>query len=229
MGWLRTTFNSTIGMKWLMGLTGLILSGFVLGHMLGNLQVFLGPEALNAYADKLQQLGGLLWAARIGLLTAIVLHITSAVRLTLLNKAARPQPYARLNPLVSSYASRTMFMSGLIIATFVVYHLAHFTLGLTDPSNYVLHDGSGRHDVYAMVVLGFRKPVVSLLYIIAMVPLMLHLQHGISSIFQTFGLNYPKYNPIFRAAGPVISTIVFLGNCSIPLAALTGILTVAGH
>jgi succinate dehydrogenase / fumarate reductase cytochrome b subunit len=231
MAWLRTTFNSTIGMKWLMGLTGLALSLFVLAHMLGNLQVYLGPEALNAYSDTLQHLGELLWVMRIGLLTVFVVHIISAVRLSQLNRSARPDRYAVVTPQVSRYASRTMLMGGLIILGFVIFHLVHFTLGQVNPAQFNLHDAKGRHDVYAMVVLGFRQPLIAFTYILAMVPLMLHLQHGASSFFQSLGLNYPKYNYIFRAAGPMLSTVIFIGNCSIPLAILVGLVPypVTGH
>ena len=231
MSFVRNAYNSTIGMKWVMGLTGAGLFLFVLVHMLGNLQMYLGPDAINTYAEKLQHMGGLLWVARAGLLTLFALHVTSAIRLTLLNRAARPVAYQVVTPQVSAYAARTMMVGGLVLLTFVVYHLAHFTLGLTDPASFTLRDAQGRHDVYAMVVLGFRQPVVALLYIVAMVPLVLHLQHGVSSAFQTLGANHPRYNRIFRAAGPVLGTLIFVGNVSIPLAILAGLIPypVAGH
>ncbi|MBI3783245.1 MAG: succinate dehydrogenase cytochrome b subunit [Deltaproteobacteria bacterium] len=231
MVWLRRTFDSTVGMKWLMGITGLFLTLFVFVHMLGNLQVYLGPDALNTYAETLQHLGELLWVARVGLFTIFVVHIVSAIRLSQLNRSARPQGYAVITPQVSRYASRTMLMGGLIVLGFVVYHLMHFTLGLVSPEQFHLQDAKGRHDVYAMVVIGFRQPLIAFSYILAMVPLMLHLQHGASSFFQSLGLNYPKYNNLFRAVGPVLSAIIFIGNCSIPLAILAGLVPypVAGH
>lgn len=231
MGWVRNSYNSTIGMKWVMGLTGAGLVLFVLVHMLGNLQMYLGPDAINTYAEKLQHLGGLLWAARAGLLTLFALHVTSAIRLTLLNRAARPVAYQVVTPQVSAYAARTMMVGGIVLVTFVAYHLAHFTLGLTDSANFTLHDAQGRHDVYAMVVLGFRQPLVALLYIVAMVPLALHFQHGASSVFQTLGANHPRYNRLFRAVGPVLGAVIFIGNVSIPLAILAGVIAypVAGH
>ena len=224
MAWLRNTVTSTIGMKWLMGLTGLLLSLFVLAHMLGNLQIYLGPEAINQYGENLRHIPSLLWTMRIGLFCTFVIHIISAVRLTQLNRSARPVAYAVVTQQVSSYASRSMLMGGLIVLGFLVYHLAHFTWGLTQPQQFALHDAQGRHDVYAMVVLGFRQPLIAGLYILAMAPLLLHLQHGVSSFFQTLGLNYPKYNRVFRAAGPVFSVIIFVGNCSIPLAVLAGLI-----
>ncbi len=224
MTWFRALFRSTVGLKWLMGTSGLVLSGFVVVHMFGNLQIYLGPDAINAYAESLRKMPLLLWAARIVLLAAFLLHVLSAVRITQLNRAARPTPYELWSPQVTTYAARTMFMGGVILAGFIVYHLAHFTFGLTHPDHFKLHDAKGRHDVYAMVVLGFRQPLVSLSYLLAMVPLLLHLQHGVSSFFQTFGLNHPRYNRIIRALGPIVSLIVFLGNCSIPLAVLAGLI-----
>lgn len=217
-------FRSTVGLKWLMGLSGLVLSAFVVVHMLGNLQIYLGPEAINAYAESLRKMPVLLWTARIVLLVAFLLHVFSAFRITQLNRAARPQAYELWSPQVTTYAARTMFMGGIILAGFVLYHLAHFTFGLTHPEHFKLHDAKGRHDVYAMVVLGFRQPLVSLSYLVAMVPLLLHLQHGVSSFLQTFGINHPRYNSIIRALGPVVGLIVFFGNCSIPLAVLAGLI-----
>jgi succinate dehydrogenase / fumarate reductase cytochrome b subunit len=231
MDWLKSTLNSSIGMKWTMGVTGLALALFVLAHLLGNLQIYEGPEALNEYGVSLRKLGALLWVARIGLLVMVTLHIVSAVRLTQLNRAARPVPYAVVSPQVSGYAARTMFMGGLILFGFICYHLAHFTFGLTNPEQFSLHDAQGRHDIYAMVVLGFRQPLISAIYILAMIPLALHLSHGVSSAFQTLGANSPKYNGLLRAIGPVYASIIFIGNVSMPLAVLAGVIPypVVGH
>jgi succinate dehydrogenase / fumarate reductase cytochrome b subunit len=231
MNWLERTLNSTIGMKWTMSLTGIALFVFVLAHMLGNLQVYAGPERLNAYSAALQGMGPLLWLMRLGLLAVFAIHVASALRLTQLNRASRPTPNVVVTPQVSSYASRTMMMGGLILLGFILYHLAHFTLGLTHPEQFALHDDLGRHDVYAMVVLGFRQPLISLLYILAMIPLALHLSHGVSSVFQTLGINSPAYNRAIGAAGPVFAAIIFIGNVSIPLAVLAGVVPypVAGH
>jgi succinate dehydrogenase / fumarate reductase cytochrome b subunit len=222
MSAFRAVFGSTVGTKFVMGATGAILAGFVVVHMLGNLQIYLGPEVLNAYAASLREMPLLLWAARLVLLVAVLLHIASAVRLRRLEGAARPQPYELWAPQATTYAARTMFFGGLALAGFILYHLAHFTFGLTHPEHFSLHDAQGRHDVYGMVVLGFRQPLVSFLYIAAMIPLALHLRHGVSSIFQSFGLNHPKFQWIFRGLGPAIALIVFLGNVSIPLAVLAG-------
>lgn len=224
MDWLKRMLNSSIGMKWTMGLTGLALALFVLAHMLGNLQIYAGPDQLNSYAVHLRDLGPLLWLARIGLLVLFSAHIASAIRLTQLNRSARPVPYAVVTPQVSGYAARSMLMGGLIVLGFVCYHLAHFTLGLTHPEQFALHDAQGRHDVYAMVVLGFRQPLVAALYILAMVPLALHLSHGVSSAFQTLGVNHPKYQSLLHALGPAFASIIFIGNVSIPLAVLSGLI-----
>ena len=231
MDWLKRTLNSSIGMKWIMGLSGLALALFVLAHMLGNLQIYAGPDQLNDYAVHLRDLGPLLWIARIGLIVLFSAHIASAIRLTQLNRAARPVPYAVVSPQVSGYAARSMLMGGLIVLGFLSYHLAHFTFGLTHPEQFALHDAQGRHDVYAMVVLGFRQPLVSAIYILAMVPLALHLSHGVSSAFQTLGVNHPKYQSLLHAIGPVFASIIFIGNVSMPLAVLSGLIPypVAGH
>lgn len=222
MAGLGEFLRSTVGSKFVMALTGFILTSFVIAHMLGNLQIYLGPEVLNAYAESLRGMPVLLWGVRIVLLAAVSLHIVSAVRLTRRNRAAREEGYEVLSPQVTSYAARTMFMGGLILAGFVLYHLAHFTFGLTHPEHFALHDAQGRHDVYGMVVMGFRQPLVAFLYILAMVPLMLHLQHGVSSAFQTLGANHPHYNWLLRAIGPAVGILVFIGNVSIPLAVLAG-------
>jgi succinate dehydrogenase / fumarate reductase cytochrome b subunit len=154
----------------------------------------------------------------------VLLHIVSAIRLTQMNRAARPVPYAMVSPQVSGYAARTMLMGGLILLGFICYHLAQFTLGFVNPEQFSLHDAQGRHDVYAMVVLCFRQPLIAAIYILAMVPLVLHLSHGVSSAFQTLGVNSPKYRSLLRAIGPVFGSIIFIGNVSIPLAVLSGVI-----
>src|SRR5690349_11199385 len=145
-------WNSSLGKKYIMALTGVGLFIFVVGHMLGNLQIFVGRESINRYGAFLQGLGELLWVARIGLLVLVLLHIWSAVKLSAENKAARPVGYGEYTPKGSSYASRTMLMSGLIIAAFIIYHLLHFTVQVQgingSGTNFVeLHDDKGRHDV----------------------------------------------------------------------------------
>lgn len=218
--------RSSIGTKLIMALTGLALLGFVIAHMIGNLQVFAGPEKLNAYAHTLQSLGPILWAMRLGLLAIFVLHVVSAFKLWTANRAARgPNGYARLNPSASSYASRTMIWSGFIVLAFVVYHLLHFTLGQVQPALFHTPDALDpkRHDVYRMIILGFRSAPVALSYVVAQVLLGLHLSHGVSSVFQTLGCTNARLECVKKAAGPLVATVIVIGNCAIPLTILLGL------
>ena len=226
MSWLIDFAKSSIGAKVVMGVTGAMLVGFVIMHMLGNLQVFLGQDALNAYAKSLHDLGGLLWVARLGLIGAVLLHIVSGLRLASLNSAARPVAYANETTVQASFASRYMRMSGLVLLAFIAYHLAHFTLGLTHPDHKALTDSMGRPDVYSMVILGFKQPAASLSYVVAMVLLWFHLNHGASSLFKSLGLRHPKYNSMLDKVGPVVATLVVAGNIAMPLAVLAGIIGV---
>ncbi len=211
-----------------MAVTGLILFGFVIVHMLGNLQIFLGQEALNAYAEHLEDFGALLWIARGILLTALVAHMISALSLAIENKNARPIPYAVQDTVQASFASRTMVMTGLIIFAFVIFHLAHLTFGKIHPEVYSLMDAKGRHDLYSVVILGFQDYRVAGTYVLAMFFLCLHLSHGISSLFQSLGLNNVKTQPVFKTAAKLIALLIFIGNCSIPMASLFGVLKPAG-
>ncbi len=210
--------GSSIGRKLIMASTGAILVGFVLGHMLGNLQVYLGPDAMNAYAVFLRQAlhGAGLWIARAVLLVSVVLHIWSATSLTLSSRAARPIGYRELKWKESTYASRTMRWSGVIILFFVIYHLLHFTFGSVHPS---FIEG----DVYHNVVAGFRSVPVSLFYIVAMVLLGLHLRHGVWSMFQTLGVSHPRYIRMAHVGAWVFATIIVIGNISFPIAVLAGV------
>jgi len=215
---------SSIGSKWIVALTGLVLAGFVIVHMAGNLQVFLGPDALNAYAAKLKGLPALLWIARIALLLAVLVHIGIALRLAVRNLVARPQRYRASGTVQATLSSRTMVFTGPMIAAFVLYHLLHFTFGAIYPDAYHRTDPQGRHDVYTMTVLGFRNVWIALSYVVAMVFLGLHLRHGVSSLFQTVGVRHPKLGRVGLLAGPALASIVAFGNVSIPVAALTGAL-----
>lgn len=219
---LSQALKSSIGAKAIMALTGVGLLGFVLVHMLGNLQIFLGQEAVNAYAAKLQGLGGLLWVARGGLLALLLAHVATAARLTRLNRAARPVRYAAAQAQVTSYAARTMVMTGLIVLAFVVYHLLHFTLGVTHAGHFGLRDAAGRHDVYSMVILGFREVPVAIGYLLAQALLALHLSHGASSLFQSLGVTHPALRCVKEKAGPALALLVFAGNAAIVLACLLG-------
>lgn len=213
--------NSSLGLKYRMALTGFLLFGFVVTHLLGNLQIYAGPETLNAYAEKLEELGPLLWVARIGLIAIFVAHLVTAFQLKLINNKARPQGYHHPDTIQASLASRSMLLSGLVILAYILYHLAHFTFVCTHPELAVLKH---QENVYGMVIAGFSNPLVSGFYVLAQVFLAAHLSHGISSVFQTFGLNQKRYRCTTRLIGPAIAGIITLGYISIPVAVLAGFL-----
>jgi len=208
--------QSSVGSKYLMALTGLALIVFVIVHMLGNLQIFFGPEALNAYAHHLKESPLFLWSARSGLLVVFVLHVILGLRLAYANSRARPRPYVCESTFQASWAARHMLLTGLVLLAFVLFHLAHFTLGLIHEGSFI--DAGGQQDVYAMVIVGFRTTWITLTYLLAMVFLWLHLWHGASSWLQSLGLNSRKTAGLVQWFGPVVATIVLVGNCSIPLA-----------
>lgn len=226
MGWFGKYINSSVGAKQVMAITGLMLVGFVLMHMLGNLQIYAGQDAVNSYAATLKALGPLLWVARVIILVVFIVHVRSAIRLSKMNRAARPVKYHQTSYEKSSYASRTMVMSGIILLAFIVFHLAHLTFHIGPMSEALGIDQYGRPDVYTMTVLGFQKIPVSIAYIAAMVLLCLHLSHGITSFFQTLGMNHPKYNSLFKLSGPMIAGLIFIGNCSMPIAVLAKLVKV---
>jgi succinate dehydrogenase / fumarate reductase cytochrome b subunit len=202
-----------------MAVSGLVLFGFVVGHMLGNLQVYLGAEALNAYAVFLREFlhGAGIWVARTALLAALALHVWAATSLTLDNRGARPVGYRRTRHRESTYASRTMVWSGPILLLFIAYHLMHFTFGNLHPDFRV-------GDVYHNFIVGFRPWPVSLFYVLAMLALGLHLYHGVWSMLQTLGLNHPRFNTLRHAFSSLTTVVVVAGNISFPLAVLSGLL-----
>jgi succinate dehydrogenase / fumarate reductase cytochrome b subunit len=221
--------SSSIGRKWIVALTGLVLFGFVVGHLIGNLQVFLGSsEPINRYGAFLQGLGELLWAIRFFLLAMLVLHIVFTIKLRMENRVARPVNYAVIERRATSPAARWMLLSGLMVFCFIVYHLLHYTVQVPAVNGIgqnfeTLHDSKGRHDVYRMMILGFSNPVASAFYVVGVALLSLHLNHGIMSMFQTLGLNSGKVRPLWEKGGPAVSWLIFLGYASIPVAILTGI------
>lgn len=220
-------FTSSVGKKFVMAVTGLALFIFVLLHLAGNLQVFLGPEALNRYGNFLQSNTELLWPARIILIILVALHIWAAVKLTLQNRAARPQRYAKYDTVVASYASRTMIWSGLIVLAFIIYHLLHFTaevqtVNMTGKNFKDLVDVNGHHDVFAMMVIGFEKPVVAAFYIFAMFLLFAHLSHGLGAMFNSLGWKSPAYKGLIEKFAKVVSWLIFLGYITIPIAIQLG-------
>jgi succinate dehydrogenase / fumarate reductase, cytochrome b subunit len=210
-------FASTNGKKMVMALTGFILFAFVVGHMMGNMQIYAGADKFNAYGHFLHGVPELLWIVRIGLLAAVGLHIWASVGLASRNLSARPVGYAKRQNTVSTYASRTMYWSGPILLAFVIYHLLHLTAG-------VVHPGSNfqEGDVYGNTVGGFQVWYVSAWYIFSMILLGLHLRHGVWSMFQSLGMNHPRHTPILRKFAIVFAVVVTAGFISIPLSVLLG-------
>ena len=216
-----TALRSSIGAKLVMAVTGIVLLLFVIFHLLGNLQVFLGPEALNHYAEKLHSVPRLLWILRLGLIVCVLLHILAAIRVAILNRAARPQRYVKLRAQAASWAARTLQLSGGVIAIYVVYHLLHFTFRSVHTEH--VREVDGHIDVYAMVVGSFQEPSIALVYSLSMVLVALHLSHGIGGFLQTLGLGHPRYSKNLRLLGPVLATLLAVGYISIPLAVLFGL------
>lgn len=216
--------RTTVAAKATMAVTGIVLLLFVLGHMAGNLQVFLGPEAMNSYAEFLHQFGhGLaLWVVRAVLLACLVLHVASAAYVVRVSKAARPVAYAVKKDVATDFAARTMWMTGLIVLAFVVYHLLHFTI---DPLGHYhdFVDAEGRHDVHRMVVTAFQNLPTVAVYVVAQVLLAMHISHGGSSLFQTLGWRTPCNARWVDRIGPTLAAIVLVGNLFIPLGVFAGL------
>ncbi len=257
---------STIGSKFIVAITGLGLTLFVFFHMVGNLQVFFGPAVLNHYAHLLQSTPELLWVVRGGLLVFFVAHLGLSIRLRLQNRSARPVAYVHPpKQIKSTFSSQSMIWSGLAILFFLIYHLAHFTVGVTNPDHYKLHvdpqvaisdvktaeslptkifsletekEASkemilldleekwgplGSHDVYSMVIHGFRQPLITLAYVLAMVCLGLHMWHGVSSSFQTLGAMKPRWHTFLERFGKGLTAVVVIGNILIAVVILLGV------
>jgi succinate dehydrogenase / fumarate reductase cytochrome b subunit len=207
----------------IVAVTGIILILFVVGHLLGNLQIFLGPEWINGYAQHLRDLGPLLWLIRIILLATVLIHIYVPIRLAIDNRRARPEAYTEKHNVKATFASRHMVMSGLIVLAFIIYHLAHFTVRVTDRRFGLLkNDPLGHYDVYSMMVYGFQNPYVSAFYVVGLFLLTLHLTHGASSFFQSVGMNNQKLTPRLAFGGRVFAWLLFVGYTSIPVAILLG-------
>ena len=210
--------------------TGVILILFVIGHLLGNLQIFLGPDWINGYAEHLRDLGPFLWVIRAFLLVTVLVHIYYTIRLAMENRRARPERYRRKETVKATLASRSMVMSGLILLAFIIYHLLHFTVRTTDPRFLTLpKDPLGHYDVYSMMILGFQSWLVSGFYILGMFLLALHLSHGSSSFFQSLGLNNQKLTPGLALGGRIFAWCLFIGYSSIPAAVLLGWVKLVPH
>jgi succinate dehydrogenase / fumarate reductase cytochrome b subunit len=208
-------YASTTGKKAAMAVSGCILFLFVVGHLIGNLQIYEGPNKLNGYAVLLRSMPALLWSVRTVLLAMVLLHIWSSAQLAARNISARPVGYQKKKTAGSSYASRTMYWSGPIILAFVIYHLLDFTFGKVNP-----HYEPG--DVYGNVVASFQVIPIAMFYIVAMLLLCLHLYHGLWSMFQSLGISHPRYTPVLRKGAAVVAILIAAGNISIPVAVLSG-------
>ena len=240
MSWILDFYRSAMGKKAVMAVTGVMLFGFVFGHMIGNLKLYYGPAeldedgrvvhaaALDEYAVGLREIGKpvlgkeqALWLARLGLLAAVFLHIHAATTLTLLNRRARGVSYAKASPQAATYASRTMRWGGAILLLFIVYHLMHLTFGNVHPD---FEHGA----VYNNVVVGFQNPLVAGFYIVAQVALGFHLYHGLWSLFQSLGLSGPRLNVLRRQFAAVFAIVISVANISFPVAVLTGLVKLGG-
>ena len=216
--------NSSLGKKFVMAGTGVLLFLFVVGHLVGNLQVFGSPELINTYAHFLKSKPTLLWCVRLGLLAVVTLHIITAVQLSVANKAARPVGYSGGDAYGSTWQSRYMLVSGLVIAAFIVYHLAHFTVllpginGVGDFSKLktVLH-GETVPDAYAMMILGFQVWWVVVFYLVAQALLFIHLGHGLAAMFQSLGLRNHVWFPRIQFFAKGVSIAIFIGYALIPI------------
>jgi len=217
-------YQSSIGKKWIVALTGLVLVGFVTGHMIGNLQIFLGQEPLNKYAAFLQGLGELLWVIRGVMFACIGIHIVTTVLLSIQNSAASPQKYAVAKSQSATIGAKTMIISGSILVCFLVFHLLHFTTLSIHPEWRELYDEKGLHDVYSLVILGFQNPLATGFYLLGLFLLCMHLSHGIQSFIQTLGIRTRKIAEPLTMASPFLAGLIFLGYASIPVACFLGIL-----
>lgn len=201
-----------------MALTGAIGVGYVVAHMLGNLQVFAGAEKINAYAALLKSNPAFLWTARSVLIVAVILHMIAAYQLARVSQRCRPLGYKRWRAVGSDLASRTMRWTGPLVGLFIIYHLLHFTTG-------TIHPAFNERDVYHNIVRGFQVWYVSIIYIIAMLALSLHLYHGAWSMFESLGINHIKYNRLIRILATVVTVVVVVGFISIPVAVLLGFIS----
>jgi len=209
-----TLLQTSVGKKVIMAVSGVIIVGFTIGHFLGNLNLYLGPEALNGYAEFLHSKPPLVWGTRLLLLFALGAHIASAYSLWSRNRRARGSRYKKHKDLATDYAARTMYWTGPILLFYLVYHLLHFTILPEHPG-----------DVYRNVVEGFQNPLIASVYIAGNLALGFHIFHGIYSAFQTLGANHPRYNSYRRDLAIAISAAITIGNLSFPISVLSGIVT----
>jgi succinate dehydrogenase / fumarate reductase cytochrome b subunit len=220
-------YQTAVGKKWVMGVTGIMLMGFVLVHMIGNLHMYEGPERFNEYGEALRDLGGhliprtwALWGMRFGLIAAFALHIHSAATLTIMNRQSRPVGYQSARSYsAANFASRSMRATGIIIVLYLFFHLADLTWG------WILGDDYIRGDVYNNVSRSLSNVPVAIIYIVANIAVAVHLYHGAWSMFQSLGWNNPKFNQARRAFASTIAGVILIGNLSFPIMNLAGVVS----
>ncbi len=217
-------YKSSLGKKYVMAVTGLIMVLFVIAHMFGNFTIFGGPDGINAYAEGLRAIPPLLWAFRLVMLAVFLIHIYMGISLYLANKAARPSEYAMKRNERTSFSARTMIWTGVILGAFVVFHVLHFTVHAFNPYYATLVDAAQRHDAYRMVVMGFQSFPMTLLYIAAMVVLLLHLAHGVQSFFQSLGATNDATLPTLEKGGRGFAVVILLGFVIIPITIFFGVI-----
>jgi succinate dehydrogenase / fumarate reductase cytochrome b subunit len=221
----KRLFQSSIGRKTVVAVTGSLLVLFLIVHMLGNWNMLIGQESMNHYAHTLKSMPGLLWTARIGLLLMFVVHIALTISLNIENRMARPQKYVYKDTVKATLSSRIMVVSGLILLVFVVFHILHFTVGAITPDTYHLKDAQGRHDVYRMVIYGFMNPYISTFYVVSMFIVASHLSHGIQSVLQTLGITNRQNMAGIRKISIGLATLLFVGFSIVPLLILLNIIS----
>jgi len=224
MSWFISYARSSVGAKQIMAVTGLLMLLFAIVHMLGHLGMFSGRDHYNAYAAFLQGLGGAKWLARGGLLSLLVIHAGTAVALTRANASARPQKYAVQRFKRTTFAARSMALTGLVILAFIVFHLMHFTLGWIQPDYFHIPDDKGRADAYWMFIMGFKSWPILISYVVAVTLLCVHLAHGASSWLQSLGLKHPKYDRFLEKLGPALAAVLIVGYLAPPVAVALNII-----
>jgi succinate dehydrogenase / fumarate reductase cytochrome b subunit len=224
MSWFVSYYRTTVGKKVVMAVTGILLFLFVLGHMAGNLQIFIGKDQLNAYAAALhsQSFAPILWTVRVVMGLSLILHVVASIQLTVHSWNSRPQKYAKIRYREANIAARTMILSGPIIAFFLIYHILQLTTGNIQPSGEFALQASGAPDAYTNVVAGFQVWWVSLGYIVAVILLGFHFYHGLWSWTQTLGWDHPKWNGLRRGLATFFCVAIVIGDIAIPLAVLAG-------
>ena len=230
MSWLVTYVRSSVGAKHIMAVTGLLLVLFAIQHAIGHLVMFGGRTAYNEYAAFLQGLGhgAVKWVFRAGLLALLIIHVIAAIRLSALNRAARPVGYRVYRAVRTHWWSRTMLLTGLATLAFLVYHILHFTVGMVQPEYFHLRDPQNYYDAYVMYVRGFQSAPILASYLVGMTLLLPHLMHGISSLFQSLGLKHPKYDAAIEKGGPTLAVVLYLTYVVPPIAVYLDVIKLPG-